>query len=100
VIIDDLDLARVAIMPYKTDSPLVVDSNAVPASPIAGELLEPVSRRNPEILQRLRVVQHRELPTRDILDAPKPRTALAVKERLRVLAPERLYHLVMLLRIT
>jgi hypothetical protein len=58
VIINDLDLAPVAIMPYKTDPPLVVDSNAVLALPIADELLEPVSRGNPEILQRLRVVQH------------------------------------------
>jgi hypothetical protein len=92
VIINDLDLAPVAIVPYKRGPPLVVDSNAVLALPIADELLEPVSRRNPKILQRLRVVQHRELPTRDVLDAPKSRTALAVKERFRVLASERPYH--------
>ena len=86
-------------MPYKTDPPLVVDSNAVLALQIGRELLEPISRRNAEILQRLRVVQHRELPTR-VLDAPKSRTALSVKERFGVLAPERPYHLAMLLRVT
>jgi hypothetical protein len=89
VIIDDLDLVRVAIGPYKTDPSLVVDSYAVLALAIAEEFLEPVSGRNPEILQRLRVVQHRELPPRDVLDAPKPRTALSVEERFGVFAPER-----------
>ena len=48
VIIDDLDLVSVAITPYKTDPPLIVDSNAVLALAIAGEFLEPISRRYPE----------------------------------------------------
>ncbi|HKV54423.1 MAG TPA: hypothetical protein VJN94_07245 [Candidatus Binataceae bacterium] len=92
VIIDDLDFVRVAITPDKTDPPLVVDSNAVPALPIADEFLEPVSRRNAEILQRLCVVEHREFATSDVLDVPKSRAAVTVKERFGVLTPERPYH--------
>jgi hypothetical protein len=87
-------------MPCKTDPPLVIDSNAVLALPISGELFDPISRRNAQILQRLRVVQYRELPTCDVLDAPKPWTALSLKERFGVLAPERLYHPETLLRVT
>jgi len=100
MIVDDLDLVGVAIAPYKTDPPLVVDPYAVLALTIAGQLLEPVSGRNPEVLQRLRVVQHRELATGDVLDTPKARTTLAVEERFGVLAPERPYHFVSVLRIT
>jgi hypothetical protein len=100
MIVDALDLVSVAGTPSKTDPPLVVNSNAVLALPIAGEFLESVSWRNAKISQRLRVVQHRELPTRDVLDAPKPRAALAVKERLGVFAPERPYHRAMVLRMT
>jgi len=39
-------MVSVALMPYKTDPQLVVDSNAVLALSIAGELLEQISRRN------------------------------------------------------
>jgi hypothetical protein len=100
MIIDDLDFVRIAITPYKTDPPLVVDPYAVLALTIAGEFLEPLSWWNPKIPQRLGIVQHRELPTRDILDAPKPRTALAIKQRFGVFAPERPYHLARVLRTT
>ena len=36
---DDLDLERVAVLPAKADSPLIVDADAVLPGPIAAELL-------------------------------------------------------------
>ena len=36
MIVHDLNFKRVAFIPVKADPPLVVDSNIVPTSPIAG----------------------------------------------------------------
>jgi hypothetical protein len=54
----------------------------------AVKLFQAVARRDPQILKRLRVVQHCELATGGVLDALKARRALAVKERFRVLTSE------------
>jgi len=35
VVVDDLDLVRVAITPREADPPAVIDSDAVPTSPVA-----------------------------------------------------------------
>ena len=44
MIIDYLDIEGVAVMPHKTNSPLVVDTNAVLTSSRALECFETVSR--------------------------------------------------------
>jgi hypothetical protein len=44
--IDDLDVPRMAIAPMETDSPLVIDSDAVLSGAIATEFFKPVSRRD------------------------------------------------------
>jgi hypothetical protein len=100
VIIDDLDIVSVPNAPYETDSPLFVDSNAVLTSPVTAKLLQAVARRHPQILQRLRIVQHRELTSSGVLNAPETCAALAIKERFRIFASERSYHHPMLLRLT
>jgi hypothetical protein len=100
MIIDDFDIVSVANPPYETDSPLIVDSNAVLAFPVTAKFLEAVTRRHAQILQRLRIVQHRELTSGGVLNALKTCAALAIKERFRVFASERSYHRPMLLRIT
>jgi hypothetical protein len=92
VIIDDLNLTSVAPAPYKAEPPPIVDPDAVLASAAAMQFLQAIAGRNSQVLQRLRVVQHRELATRGVLDTPKARTALAVEERFGVLASERLNH--------
>jgi len=51
MVVNDLNLRCVTDAPSKADAPLVVDANAVLAGPIALELLEPVARRNAEIVQ-------------------------------------------------
>jgi len=64
VVVDDLDVPGVTPRPAEADPPLVVDSDAVLALSIALERLEPVSRRDLEILERLRSIQDEELPQR------------------------------------
>jgi hypothetical protein len=50
MIIDDLDIVSVALAPHETDSPLIVDPDAVLTLAVAAKLLQPVAGRNPQIL--------------------------------------------------
>lgn len=49
VVVDKLDILRTSISPYKTDSPLRVDSNAVLAATVTGDHVETVSRRDSQV---------------------------------------------------
>lgn len=61
MVVNDLDFLWPSCGPPKTDPPLVVDSNAVLTPPIAFQRLEPVSRRNPQLLKALRLPNLSEL---------------------------------------
>jgi hypothetical protein len=50
VVIDDLHVFSVAIGPFETDAPLVVDSDAVLTFPVAGEFFEAVPGRHPKVV--------------------------------------------------
>lgn len=62
MIIDDLHVVRVAIAPLEAQPPLIVDTDAREAGPIASELLEPIPRRNAKIREFVGGVQDQELP--------------------------------------
>jgi hypothetical protein len=47
VVVDDLNLERVAIAPDETNAPLVIDPDAVLTSAIAGQCFQAVVRRCP-----------------------------------------------------
>src|ERR1700693_5299212 len=51
VVIDDFDLFCVCVSPKKTNSPLVIDSNAVLAFPIVFKPLKAISRQGSQICQ-------------------------------------------------
>jgi hypothetical protein len=67
VIVDDLDIRRVPVSPTETNAPLVVDSDAVAAGAVAAEPFQAIARRDAKVIERSRVVQHSELPPRDLL---------------------------------
>lgn len=60
VVIDDFDIERVTVAPDKTNPKLIVDANAVLASPVAAQRFEPVTRWNPQIVQPRGAVQDGE----------------------------------------
>ena len=43
VVIDNFDFVGLAISPHETDSPLIVDSNAVGSGPISTECLQTIA---------------------------------------------------------
>src|SRR5580698_3978561 len=77
VVVDDLDVKRVAILEEKTHAPLVVDANAVLPLPVALERFEPVVRRDAQVVEIRRTVKHGKLAHRDSLDVHESRHARA-----------------------
>jgi len=67
MIVRYLHLVGIAILPTKTDPPLLVDPDTVLAFTIPFELLQSVSRRYPKIVDRLGSVYHYQLPVSDAL---------------------------------
>jgi hypothetical protein len=98
VVVDDLDVVRPAFLPDEANSPLSVHPDRVLASPILRERFELISRRDSEILQTRRRMQHRELPKRYALDVVKLAAVLASPYDLRLRAAEALDHPLRVLR--
>jgi hypothetical protein len=61
VVVDDLDVLRPSLGPPETNTPLLVDADAVGTSPVSLELLEPVPRRHPQIIERLGGIENEQL---------------------------------------
>lgn len=61
MVVDDRDVPRAVFSPTETDSPLIIDSDAVLSTPIAAELLQSVAWRHAQIGQILRAVEHLQL---------------------------------------
>jgi hypothetical protein len=67
VVVHDLDFVRVASIPAKADSPLVVDADAVLPGAPASEFLEPIARGNSEVVERRGRIHLPQLAKRDPL---------------------------------
>jgi hypothetical protein len=61
VVIGYLHIVRVTLFPRETDTPLIVDTDAVLSRAISGEFLQPISGWNAKILQSDSVVKHFQL---------------------------------------
>ncbi len=65
VIIDNLDVRCVPFFKLKTYAPLFIDAYAVLVPPVAFQFLEPVGRRNAQVLELSRAMQVVELAQGD-----------------------------------
>jgi hypothetical protein len=93
MVVDDFDIPRISIMPAEADTPLVVDSNAMLAGPVAAEFLKAIARRDPEIVERLGGVDGDQLAEHDPAELrQEPAYGLAVEQTLRVAVREALDH--------
>ena len=61
---------RVGCRPDETDAPLIVDPDTVLAFAFAFQRLQPVGRRNAEIIQLVGIVQHTQFSPGDGLNVP------------------------------
>jgi len=65
VIVNNLNIRWPIIGPREAHSPLIVDPDAVLASPISCQRFQPVPRGRPQIFQLDRCIQHGKLPRSD-----------------------------------
>ena len=92
VIIDNLNVVRIAVAPDEADPVLVVHANAVLPLPITPERLESVSRKDRQIVKRMRGVQLPKLSLPNACDTPEWARWLARENRLRFAVFERTDH--------
>ena len=85
---------RIAVLPPKANTPLLIDANTVLPDPITFEFLQTIAGRRAEILERLSSIHNDQLPEHGPLQitgiAPN---GFAKKEPLRVSVTEALDHL-------
>lgn len=85
VVVDDLDVEGIGGAPDEADAPLIVDADAVLASTIALERLEPITGRNAQVGEGVGRIENDEFPKRDALKAGGQTTrAATLKERFRI----------------
>jgi hypothetical protein len=77
VIVNDLHPFRARILPPKTHSPLLVDSDAVLSFTVAFEFFEAVARWHPKVFDRFSRVEYQQFlersPLRGIVILPRSR---------------------------
>ena len=64
MVIRDFNCASVGTAPFEAYSVLIVDSNAVLSLPVTVQFLQPVSRRDLQVVQRQGTVEHGQLSFR------------------------------------
>jgi hypothetical protein len=93
MVVHDGDVVRMTILPTKANSPLLIDANTVLASPVTLESLQSIGRGHPQVFEALRIVQHSELSSGDLLDRTgELRGNLAPPDPLGFLVSEALDH--------
>jgi hypothetical protein len=93
MIIYDLDVLGGTLSPDKTDSPAIIDSYAVLRLSIGPQRLEPIAWNGRYVLQTIGVVDHSQLPARNVGDIAEPSGTLPVKQLPGILAAEGADHL-------
>lgn len=72
MVVDDRDVKCISVTPTKAYAPLVVDTNAVVAGAITAEFLDPISRRDPQIVKLFARIELDELASRHSLHLQRP----------------------------
>lgn len=99
MIVDDLDVCRVAVVPANAHAPLIVDPDRVLSGAISPECFEPKAWRL-EIVKRTDLVEECEPTLRGALECLEPCDSLTLEESLRLLRPEVPDHMSIIVRLT
>jgi len=92
VIIDDFYFVAMAIMPNKTDSPLIVDTNRMLPFAFASQCFQTIPGWRSQKLELRRRVKLQQLPQRNAFDRPKAFAVPIVKKLLGFRRAEALNH--------
>jgi len=68
MVVCDFHLIGVSILPDETKAPLIIYSDAVLSGPIALKFFQAICRRDSEVIECLRIVEHTQLAQCRLLD--------------------------------
>jgi hypothetical protein len=91
VVIDNFDVARVAVVPYETYSVLIIDSDTMLSESIAFQWLKPITRQR-KVVQCPRLMDRPEFSPRHVGDILKSWHRFTIEDRLSLLVAEALDH--------
>ena len=77
MIVDDFDMGRSSLIPYKADPPLIIDPNRMLSLTVGSKCFEPVARWHPKIAEHPGLIQETKLSQRDVLDVCRQSSASA-----------------------
>jgi hypothetical protein len=92
MVVNALHVVSVAFPPNKTDTPLIIDANAVLSLAVAMERFEAIAGRRAKVTELRRGIQLAQLSLRDSLDATPPLDELPLVQALCILRAKALYH--------
>lgn len=92
VVINDFDLVGITVPPDEANPPFVINANAMLPVAVAFQRFQPISRRHLEIRQRFRAMKIDQLPSRNSLNASKPRDVLIGKQGFGIAGSKRSNH--------
>ena len=69
MVVHDFHVARDIVVPNKTDSPLIIDSNTVLPATIASQFFQAIGRWNSQVIDYLSCVDHSEFAPSALLDS-------------------------------
>lgn len=89
MVVNDLNPFWTSVAPPEANTPLIIDSDTVLSCSITAQMLEPVARRNPKILETTRGVNLPQLAQCDAHDARvEGRNRIPRKQPLSLTIPE------------
>jgi hypothetical protein len=68
VVVNDFYVACISVVPHEADPPLIVDSNAVLAAPVAFQLLQTIRRWKSQVINDRGCVKHSQLTASALLN--------------------------------
>jgi hypothetical protein len=92
MVVDDLDIAHVAVTPAKANPELVVDPDAELPVTVASQGFQTIPRGRSQEIQGSRSMQLRELPSNHCFNSHETADAVSHEEQSRILAYERNDH--------
>ena len=88
MVVNNFNIFRAVHAPAKTNSPLVVNANAVLAFPITFQRFKPIRRWREQVSQFQCIIQHLQFAGRNNVDIGEPPDTFSVVKRLCITAFE------------
>jgi hypothetical protein len=68
VVINDFNIEGIALVPQKTDSPLIINSYAVLTNAFSAKRLQPIGGWHAQVIQGSGIADHPQFPPSNLLD--------------------------------